>query len=188
MSGLFEPEGIYLALPLEGKPVLLQGWGDHPEFHARYTYNGVRLKGHIGIDLLAARGTRVLAADAGRVIEISVEPGGFGRYIKIEHNWGESFYAGITAPAVDSGQSVARGHFLALIEAPRRPVPPHLHFGIRIKPTNRFDGWGGFTDPLPYLYVSELEAPELQQGAEEPLVDEASLPPMLVERPDMRRP
>ena len=38
---------------------------------------------YIGIDLGAPAGTWVLAADAGRVIEISVEPGGFGRYIKI---------------------------------------------------------------------------------------------------------
>jgi murein DD-endopeptidase MepM/ murein hydrolase activator NlpD len=188
MSGLYEPEGIYLSLPLDGKPVLFQGWGDHPEFHARCTYNGIRLKGHIGLDLLAPRGTRVLAADGGRVIEISVEPGGFGRYIKIEHTWGESFYAGISAPSVDTGQSVTRGHTLALVEAQRRPIPSHLHFGIRIKPYNRLDGWGGFTDPLPYLYMPELQTPELEQGAENPVTDEESLPPMLAERPAMRRP
>jgi hypothetical protein len=50
------------------------------------------------------------------------------------------------------------------------------------------DGWGGFTDPLPYLYMTELETPEIQQGAENLLTDEESLPPMLVERPNMRRP
>jgi murein DD-endopeptidase MepM/ murein hydrolase activator NlpD len=84
MSGQFEPEGIYLLLPLEGNSLLLQAWGEYPEVYGRYTYNGVRLKGHIGIDLAASAGAWVLAADAGRVIEISVEPGGFGRLALIQ--------------------------------------------------------------------------------------------------------
>lgn len=187
-SGRFEPEGIYLSLPLEGTPFVLQAWGEHPEFHARYTYNGVRLKGHIGIDLQAPAGAWVLAADAGRVIEISVEPRGFGRYIKLEHSWGESFYAGITSPAVDAGQSVPRGCRLARIEATRNPYPAHLHFAIRITPCNRFDGWGGFSDPLPYLYAPNLETAPLDPNAESMIGAEESLPPMLVETPNSRRP
>lgn len=193
MSSQFEPEGIYLALPLEGSPRLLQAFGEHPEFHARYTYNGVRLKGHIGIDLQAPAGAWVLAVDAGRVIEISVEPRGFGRYIKLEHSWGESFYAGITSPAVDAGQSVPRGHRLARIESTRSLYPTHLHFAIRITPYNRFDGWGGFCDPLPYLYAPQLETTQLESSVIESNADrlksvEETLPPMLEELPNSRRP
>jgi murein DD-endopeptidase MepM/ murein hydrolase activator NlpD len=195
MSGQFEPEGIYLALPLDGDPLLLQGWGEYPEFYALYTYNGVRLKGHNGIDLGAPAGTAVLAADAGRVIEISVEPGGFGRYIKLEHAWGESFYAGIATPAVETGQAVSRGYRLARIEGPRsagrevtRRFPPHLHFAIRIAPYNRFDGWGGFSDPLPYLYAPRLETTALDPHLEPGTADADLLPPVLVEKPNVRRP
>jgi murein DD-endopeptidase MepM/ murein hydrolase activator NlpD len=188
MSGQFEPEGIYLALPLDGDPLLLQGWGEYPEFYALYTYNGVRLKGHNGIDLGAPAGTAVLAADAGRVIEISVEPNGFGRYIKLEHPWGESFYAGIATPAVDTGQTVARGHRLARVEATRRRFPAHLHFAVRIAPYNRFDGWGGFSDPLPYLYAPRLELLPLDAPDERPAADADLLPPVLMERPGIRRP
>ena len=188
MSGQFEPEGIYLALPLEGGTRLLQAWGEHPEFHARYTYNGVRLKGHIGIDLQAPAGAWVLAADGGRVVEISVEPRGFGRYIKLEHAWGESFYAGIVSPAVDAGQSVPRGHRLAHIDSTRNPYPTHLHFAIRISPYNRFDGWGGFTDPLPYLYAPQLETAPSDPSDERLNSIEETLPPMLEEAPNSRRP
>jgi murein DD-endopeptidase MepM/ murein hydrolase activator NlpD len=188
MSGQFEPEGLYLSLPLESNPLLLQSWGEHPEFHARYTYNGVRLKGHIGIDMGVAAGVWVLAADAGRVIEISVEPHGFGRYIKIEHGWGESFYAGIASPAIDAGQTVPRGHRLARIEATRQRFPSHLHFAIRIIPYNRFDGWGGFSDPLPYLYAPNLETVPPDPNVERYVSDEAYLPPMLEETPNSRRP
>lgn len=188
MSGQFEPEGIYLALPLEGGTRLLQAWGEHPEFHARYTYNGVRLKGHIGIDLQAPAGAWVLAADVGRVVEISVEPRGFGRYIKLEHAWGESLYAGIASPAVDAGQSVPRGHRLARIDSTRSPYPTHLHFAIRISPYNRFDGWGGFTDPLPFLYAPQLETTPPEPGVERLNNLEEAIPPMLEETPNSRRP
>ncbi len=193
MSSQFEPEGLYLALPLEGESRLLQGWGAHSAFYGGYTYNGVRLKGHIGLDLAAPAGAPVLAADAGRITEINVEPGGFGRYIKIEHSWGESFYAHIVSPVVDAGQSVKRGQHIAQVEAGRRrsagAFPAHLHFAVRINPYNRFDGWGGFSDPLPYLYAPTLDVAVPQTGAEDETPGyEEGLPPMLAERPGMRRP
>ncbi len=109
----FGPEGIYLSSPLEGDCRIVQGWGENPEFHARFSYNGVRLKGHIGIDLAASPGANVLAADAGRVTELSIELGGFGRYIKLEHRWGESLYAQLGDILVDAGQTVTRGSVLA---------------------------------------------------------------------------
>lgn len=187
-SSQYEPEGIFLSLPLEGAPRILQGWGEHPDYHSRFTYNGVAVKGHLGLDLLAAAGASVLAADGGRVVEISIEPGGFGQYIKIEHSWGESLYAHITAPAVDSGQSVSRGQRLARVDASRRREGPHLHFAIRITPNNRFDGWGGFSDPLPFLHLPEPIAGVEMPAALDWLAAPEDLPSMLIERPGARRP
>lgn len=185
MSGQYEPEGIFLVSPLEGDCLLLQGWGENQTYHARFTYNGIALKGHPGLDIAAAPGTQIMAVDAGKVTEISVEAGGFGRYIKLEHRWGESIYAHLGTILVETGQVVVRGQSLARIETIKQPYWPHLHFAIRINPFNRFDGWGGFTDPLPFLYVNavtKLEDSEPEESASGPF------PPMLVERPGVRRP
>lgn len=187
-SSQYEPEGIFLSLPLEGRARILQGWGEHPDHYRAYTYNGVALKGHIGVDFEAGGGAWVLASDAGRVIEISVEPGGFGQYIKLEHSWGESLYAHIAGPEVDSGQTVSRGQRLARVEPARRAYPSHLHFAIRITPFNRFDGWGGFSDPMAFLYLPESSVtPDTLTPDDWPTPSE-HLPPMLVERPGSRRP
>ena len=187
MSGRYEPEGIYLSAPLEGACVVVQGWGAHPDEHARYTYNGVRLKGHPGVDLAAEPGATVLAVDDGRVTEISIERGGFGRYLKVEHRWGESFYAQLGEILVEAGQAIARGQPLAQVEerqsAPQ-VYPAHLHLALRIAPYNRFDGWGGFTDPLPYLVAAEVSTGETGADEDAP----APIPPLLIERPGMRRP
>jgi murein DD-endopeptidase MepM/ murein hydrolase activator NlpD len=92
---------------------------------------------------------------------------------------------------VDSGQIVSRGQRLARVEPARRRYPAHLHFAIRITPYNRFDGWGGFSDPLAFLYL-----PEPITGADTGAQVETDgwaatpedLPPMLVEKPGVRRP
>jgi murein DD-endopeptidase MepM/ murein hydrolase activator NlpD len=183
-SGRHEPEGIYLSAPLEGACVVIQGWGAHPTVHAAYTYNGVPLKGHPGVDLAAEPGAAVLAVDNGRVTEISIERGGFGRYLKLEHSWGESFYAHLDDVLVEAGQAVTRGQPLAHVAARMMAdgAPAHLHWALRIAPYNRFDGWGGFTDPLPYLVAAEVSTGEL--GDDGP----AAIPPMLTERPGLRRP
>ena len=113
LTGRYEPEGIYLQSPLAGRFPVMQLWGEHAEFYGRFTYHGVPVKGHPGIDLAAPVGTRVQAVDGGRVIELNFEPGGFGRYLKIDHVWGESFYAHLEETLVDAGQTVARGEVIA---------------------------------------------------------------------------
>ena len=115
VGGQYEPEGLFLAPPLAGELALLQGWGEHPEHYAAYTYQGVPLKGHPGLDLLAPPGAAVHAADQGRVVEIGLERGGFERYVKLEHRWGESFYAHLGGVAVESGQAVERGQKIATV-------------------------------------------------------------------------
>lgn len=188
LANQYEPEGIHLTLPFEGDVVLLQGWGGNPEIHAQLTYNGVPLKGHPGLDFLLPAGSAVLSVDAGRVVEISNEPGGFGRYVKLEHRWGESLYAHLGELQVEAGQRVDRGRKLGATELVTRGYPPHLHLAIRLAPYNRLDGWGGFSDPLPYLYMSEPinSVPDPSENSEHP--QPAAFPPMLQERPGIRRP
>lgn len=188
LANQYEPEGIHLTLPFEGTAPLLQGWGDNPGYHSQFTYNGVPLKGHPGLDFLLPAGSSILSVDAGRVVEISHEPGGFGRYVKLEHRWGESLYAHLGDLFVESGQRVERGRKLGGTELVARGSPPHLHFAIRLAPYNRLDGWGGFADPLPYLYMPEPFLP-LPADAENGIAAEVTgLPAMLQERSGIRRP
>lgn len=151
-----EPEGIYLSLPLVGECRIIQSWGDSAEFYHNFCYNGVPLKGHNGIDFQTTPGATVHAVD-GRVVELGNELQGFGRYIKVEHGWGESLYANVGDILVDSGQLVRRNDQLAQTNSVTiRAANAYLHFSIRIKPYNRFDGWGGFCDPVPFLNPTHL--------------------------------
>lgn len=149
--GRYEPEGIYLASPFSAPKLVVQQWGENPEFYADYTYNGVPLKGYIGLGFDAPEGTRILAMDRGRVTEVSIDPGGLGRYIKIEHRWGETLYACLRTISVESGGTVERGRLLGTSGIVMALQQPRFHLGMRILPYNRFDGWGGFSDPLPYM-------------------------------------
>ncbi len=157
-NGRYEPEGIYLSLPMEGKCQIIQSWGDNAEFYHNFRYNGVPLKGHNGIDFHAAPDRSILAVAEGRVVELGNEPQGFGRYIKVEHGWGESLYANVGQILVDSGQIVRRNDPLAQTNSMTiHTANAYLHFSIRIRPYNRFDGWGGFSDPLPFLDPTQLD-------------------------------
>jgi murein DD-endopeptidase MepM/ murein hydrolase activator NlpD len=199
LNGLFEPEGIYLFAPFEGELPVIQGWGDSPEFYGQWRYNGVPLKGHVGIDVRILPGARLFAMDAGKVTEIGVDHGGFEHYIKIEHRWGESFYAHTGPALVETGKSLARGDAIATAPQPDPAMPAGpdgrsakptqteviFHFAIRVQPWNRYDGWGGFTDPLPYLPPDCVFLPE-DAGDD---ARHATPPhPMTDDRPGLRRP
>lgn len=190
-DGAYEPEGIYLSLPLDGDCIAVHFWGDNSDHYSQFSYNGIPLKGHNGIDFLVEPGTSVLAVDPGRITEIGEEQGGTGRYLKIEHRWGESFYAHVDTLLVDAGQLVERGTPVAVIGelelyyTARERSQSYLHFGIRIRPFNRFDGWGGFIDPLPYLNPAKLIFPTESNLASSPTF----LPHAMVrEQKQMRRP
>lgn len=183
-SGFYEPEGIYLSTPFDGSHAIIQFWGQHPEHYAAYQYNGVALKGHIGIDFAIDPGNPLYAVDNGRVMEIGNEPNGFGRYIKVEHRWGESFLANIGTVTVDAGQMVKRNDQIATSGGQGQGQRPHLHFAIRIAPFNRYDGWGGFSDPLPYMNPSNILL--LEENFDEELGFQPH--PMAVEKSGMRRP
>ena len=189
-AGRYEPEGIYLHAPFEKPAVIVQQWGANPAEYADSRYNGVGLKGYIGLGFSLPHRTQLYSVDSGSISEISVERDGFGRYIKIEHRWGESFYAGLDSVQIDAGQKIERGTPIALSGSVAFLNQARFHFGIRIAPYNRFDGWGGFSDPLPYL------DPELLLFVDETnaLLTESATAlhyppfPMVIEMSNMRRP
>ncbi len=155
--------GQYLRAPFDGAYGISQLWGENPAFYSRYNYDGVALKGHNGIDFLTSTGTLLYAVDGGEVAQAGFEAGGFGNYVVLRHPWGESIYAHMDSIGVTVGQVVARGQFLGMSGNSGGSTGPHLHFAIRINPYQRTDGWGGFSDPLPYLPPSAFVLPAYVQ-------------------------
>lgn len=189
--GRYEPEGLYLARPFDGSQIITQLWGENPGFYSQFYYDGVPLRGHNGIDFGTPTGTAVRATDDGDVIYVGYEAGGFGIYVKLQHRWGESLYAHMGRATVTTGSRVSRGQSLGLSDNSGGSIGPHLHFGIRIFPYVRSDGWGGFTDPMPYMdptdivqYRSALGTQAGGQGTD--AADQ--LPRMASHRPRQRRP
>ena len=150
-QGQYEPEGIYLAAPFEGRRRIIQLWGENASYYQQFHPGGVPLRGHNGLDFGLPNQTRLLATEDGRVIEIGNDPDGYGRYLKMQHAWGESLYAHLQGFAVEAGELVKRGTLIGFSNNTGASNIPHLHFAIRIYPYNTADGWGGFSDPLPFL-------------------------------------
>jgi murein DD-endopeptidase MepM/ murein hydrolase activator NlpD len=96
-------------------------------------------------------GTLLYAVDGGEVLRAEFEADGFGYFVLLRHAWGESICAHMDSLGVAPGQAVARGQYLGVSGNSGGSTGPHLHFAIRINPYQRTDGWGGFSDPLPYL-------------------------------------
>lgn len=136
-----------------------QPFGARPEYYSQFKIDGVPLKGHEGIDFGTPVGSLIQAVYDGTVVESADQGGvGYGRYIKLSHSWGESVYAHLEYQMVRVGETVSGGEIIARSGATGNVTGAHLHFGLRISPFNRKDGWGGYTDPAPFLSDSPKEA------------------------------
>ncbi|MBE7052752.1 MAG: hypothetical protein E7391_00560 [Ruminococcaceae bacterium] len=114
------------------------------------SYFGLRIhpvlktqKGHTGIDIGAAHGTNVLAAQSGKVIMASYN-GGYGNCVMIDHGGGVvTLYGHNSSLNVSVGQQVSRGEVIAKVGSTGMSTGPHIHFEVRVNGTPQ--------DPLPYL-------------------------------------
>lgn len=112
-------------LPATAQIGLKYGWQTNPATGQSYF--------HSGIDLLAAPGTPVLAAEAGQVAFAGQE-GAYGYMVILAHgNRRQTRYAHLSQIQVKLGQSVSLGEQLGLTGTTGQPdIPqPHLHFEIR---------------------------------------------------------
>jgi murein DD-endopeptidase MepM/ murein hydrolase activator NlpD len=165
-------ESIRVGKPFQGQFAVTQWWGSHPGFYSQFTYSGVSLKGHNGIDFGLPVGTPLVAVDAGQVKKAGFEKGGFGHYVLLQHAWGESIYAHQERVDVSKGQSVGAGEVIGSSGNTGASTGPHLHFGIRINPYRRADGWGGFSNPAPLMDRADLIAPRAAGTAPTPMGEE----------------
>jgi len=111
------------------------GYRVHPIFRTK--------KLHTGLDLNAAAGAPIMAAESGTVI-LARTYGGYGRAVVIDHGGGLStLYAHQSSMLVSEGQRVERGDVIGYVGCTGYCTGPHLHFETR--------EWGTPVDPMKYL-------------------------------------
>ncbi|MFA3917869.1 DUF5930 domain-containing protein [Ruegeria hyattellae] len=93
---------------------------------------------HNGSDFAGAHGTDIFATADG-VVSHAGWQSGFGRLVKIKHEFGiETLYAHNTKIRVKVGQRVSRGDHIADMGSTGRSTGTHLHYEVRVngRPTN----------------------------------------------------
>ncbi|CAN0620617.1 murein DD-endopeptidase [Burkholderia multivorans] len=89
---------------------------------------------HTGVDLAAPTGTRVDAAADGVVSFIGTDPGGYGKYVVVDHaDHYSTYYAHLSAFAhgLRVGGTIKQGERIGSVGMTGAATGPHLHFEVR---------------------------------------------------------
>ena len=87
--------------------------------------------GHSGIDLSAAEGTPVLAANSGPVLYSGWNTWGYGNTVVVGHGPFSTLYGHMSGTAVRCGDFVQTGQVVGFVGSTGNSSGPHLHFEIR---------------------------------------------------------
>ena len=99
---------------------------------------------HDGIDIAGKKGTKIRAAEAGRVVHSDDSLAGYGHMVILKHaSVYSTVYAHNRRNLVKVGQFVQRGEVIAELGDPGQTTAPHLHFEVRRD--------GRPADPLDFL-------------------------------------
>ena len=110
---------------------------------------------HKGFDIYSSPGTPVVAAANGKVVELGVDPGGYGVYVKVRHKYGfKTRYSHLQRTLVSEGQEILQGETLGTVGNTGLSTGPHLDFQIWLgsevvdpsaflKISNDFNRWSG---------------------------------------------
>ena len=127
------------------------------------------LRPHLGIDIAAARGTRIAAPADGRVTYVG-RRFAFGLTLEIEHADGiVTRYAHLRSALVHEGQLLVRGAAIATVGSSGLTTGPHLHYEVVIN--------GQPVDPLRFRIPqvgSGSSAPSLPATREDSTTPSAS--------------
>ena len=102
-------------------------------------------KSHTGLDVGAAAGAAIVAADGGTVTMAGVNSG-YGNCVMIDHGNGyQTLYGHLASISVSKGSSVSRGQNIGTVGSTGVSTGPHCHFevfqgGSRIDPEQFFSG------------------------------------------------
>ena len=101
---------------------------------------------HMGIDLAAADGAPITAADSGVVIFAGWNTWGYGNMIMLDHGDGwQTLYGHLSQINVVCGQSVSQGSLIGLAGHTGNAYGAHLHFELQSDQSGR-------VNPLSYLH------------------------------------
>ena len=101
---------------------------------------------HTGVDIGAAGGTNILAANSGKVLKAGWN-NSYGYMVMVDHGGGiVTLYAHASKLLVKTGDVVARGQAIALIGSTGMSTGNHLHFEVRVN--------GAYQNPLNYITPS----------------------------------
>jgi len=115
-----------------------------------------------GLDISCYAGTSVLVAEAGIVDKvIDLGGAGLGKYIQVNHWWGFTKYAHLSAFGIQKGDWVAKGEVIGQSGSTGLSTGPHLHFEV-IPFANRVYPWR--VDPAPMLGLNGGQEPPPEPG------------------------
>jgi murein DD-endopeptidase MepM/ murein hydrolase activator NlpD len=117
---------------------------------------------HTGVDYRAPQGTVVVAAQDGRVLEVSQRVSwgeSYGTAIVVLHrDMTRAIYAHLSKTLVGRGDSLKAGDKIGKVGSTGNSTGAHLHFEVRTG--NNKDGtgykYGDDVDPAPYISNSEV--------------------------------
>lgn len=100
-------------------------------------------KFHNGVDMAAAKGTKILAACSGEVVAAAYNSS-MGNYVMMNHGNGVyTVYMHASKLCVSEGDIVLEGEKIAEVGSTGRSTGPHLHFSVRKN--------GQYVNPMDYL-------------------------------------
>lgn len=119
---------------------------------------------HDAIDIMAARGTPVLAAQDGQIVKLFTSArGGLTIYQFDPSRMHALYYAHLDAyaPGLAEGQQVKRGDVLGRVGSTGNASPdaPHLHFAIMVLGPEKRWWEGEAINPYPLLKASATQVP-----------------------------
>jgi murein DD-endopeptidase MepM/ murein hydrolase activator NlpD len=100
------------------------------------------IKMHTGVDWAAPYGTPIFASGNG-VVERAEREGGYGNYVRLQHNNGyETAYGHMSAFAkgMEPGKRVRQGQVIGFVGSTGHSTGPHVHYEILVN--------GRFVDPM----------------------------------------
>lgn len=129
--------------------LITQGFGANPGKYEKYG-----LAGHEGIDLAAAKGSKIFCVAPGivKLVQTKADDHNYGIHIRVQHADGyETIYAHLQSAAVTAGQRVAAGDLLGLADSTGNTTGNHLHLTLKRQGATLPGYPNNIIDPTPFL-------------------------------------